>query len=408
MAGPGGSRRALTSTARLTVAAVASYLLTLALTSGPVDLTGALTALLVLQASATSSLRMGVVRVGAVLTGVLVAVALSTLAGLTWWSLALAVGASLLLARVLRLGEQALETPISAMLVLSVGGQGIAAETRVVTTLIGAGVGVALSVLLPPPVPTRTAVGEVRAVAQEQAECLRDAAGSMAARPLTRAEVGSWLARARAVADVAERASAAVGEVRDLRRFNPRALGTADVAPGLRSGLEALDSSLLALRGLFVAVRQEAPERAEPDDDHGREVRAALAVVLTEVADCLDAFGALVEAEAEGAEAEVEQRLARSLEGAGEARATLTELLLVDPREHTSLWLLRGTILLAVEHVLTPLDLETRARERAARARGRAPVLRAAATPLVPLARRVLPGGFARRLARRLARRWRA
>ena len=62
---------------RLTAAAVFSYLLTLAITSGAVDLTGPLTALLVMQASAYSTLKMGAVRVGAVLAGVFVAILFS-------------------------------------------------------------------------------------------------------------------------------------------------------------------------------------------------------------------------------------------------------------------------------------------------------------------------------------------
>src|SRR5690606_38576713 len=73
--------------ARLTAASVVAYLLTVWLLEEPIDLTGALTALLVVQASASASLQMGVVRVGAVLTGVLVAVTLSSWVGLAWWSL---------------------------------------------------------------------------------------------------------------------------------------------------------------------------------------------------------------------------------------------------------------------------------------------------------------------------------
>lgn len=69
---------------RLTAAAVVSYLLTLAVTSGAIDLTGPLTALLVMQASAFSTLKMGAVRVGAVLAGVLVATLVSIWIGLTW------------------------------------------------------------------------------------------------------------------------------------------------------------------------------------------------------------------------------------------------------------------------------------------------------------------------------------
>ena len=74
---------------RLTTAAVVSYLLTLVVTSGAIDLTGPLTALLVMQASAYSTLKMGAVRVGAVLAGVLVATLVSIWIGLTWWSLGL-------------------------------------------------------------------------------------------------------------------------------------------------------------------------------------------------------------------------------------------------------------------------------------------------------------------------------
>src|SRR4249919_901165 len=88
---------------RLTTAAVVSYLLTLALTSGAIDLTGPLTALLVMQASAFSTLKMGAIRVGAVLAGVLVATLLSIWIGLIWWSLGLAIAASLILARIFRL-----------------------------------------------------------------------------------------------------------------------------------------------------------------------------------------------------------------------------------------------------------------------------------------------------------------
>lgn len=357
-------RPLLAWTSRLTTAAVVAYLFTLWLTEGPIDLTGALTALLVVQASAYSTVRMGMVRVGAVLTGVLVAVALSSWVGLTWWSLGAAIALALLIAAVLRLGEQALEAPISAMLILGLGGHEIAAETRVVTTLIGAGVGVALNLLLPPPVPTRAAVTGVRDVARLQAECLRTAATSMQQRPITRGEVAAWLDEVRAVAKASEVASTTINAVKEVRRLNPRAIGTPEVEPALRTGLDALDLSLTALRALFTTMLKEAPEYRTPDDGYGDQVRPAFAVLLGNVADSLEAFGALVEAEAEGAEAEVEQQLAESLNVAREAGAILTDLLLVDARTETSLWLLRGSILAAVEHVLNPLNLEDRARLR--------------------------------------------
>src|SRR3954453_9747603 len=105
---------------RLTIAAVVAYVVADTVSPGILDLTAPLTALLVVQASTVGTLQMGLVRVGAVLTGVLVAVGVASSFGLTWWSLALVIAASLLLAKVLRLGEQSLEAPISAMLILAV------------------------------------------------------------------------------------------------------------------------------------------------------------------------------------------------------------------------------------------------------------------------------------------------
>ena len=101
------------------------------LTSGAIDLTGPLTALLVMQASAFSTLKMGAIRVGAVLAGVLVATLVSIWIGLTWWSLGAVIAASLILARIFRLGEQAMEAPISAMLILGVTNPNVAAEISV-------------------------------------------------------------------------------------------------------------------------------------------------------------------------------------------------------------------------------------------------------------------------------------
>ena len=134
---PGRLQPTLAGITRLTVGAVVTYLITLVTTEGAIDLTGALTALLVMQASAYATLRMGLVRVGAVLAGVFIASGLANWIGLTWWSLGAAIAASLFVAKVLRLGEQALEAPISAMLILGVTNSEVAAEVRVVNTSPG-------------------------------------------------------------------------------------------------------------------------------------------------------------------------------------------------------------------------------------------------------------------------------
>lgn len=358
---PGRLRPTLSNVTRLTTAAVVSYLFTLLTTKGAIDLTGALTALLVVQASAYSTIKMGIVRVGAVLSGVLVATLLSNWIGLTWWSLGAAIASSLLLAKVLRLGDQALETPISAMLILGVTNHNVAAEIRILNTLIGAGVGVALNLLYPPALPTAPAGRALLRVVDAAATPLSLAGEAFAAGPVTRADVEAWTDRARAASVRVAESTEATAALKDSRLLNPRALGTVDVEPVLTTGLEALEHCLLAIRALFAVVLAEIPDEEVPEDPYGEELRNAFAVVLHDLADCLRAFGGLVIAEAEGRDEETEQALAESLDILRETQAILTELIMVVTHDNSS-WLLRGSILAAVGQVLSRLNLEDRER----------------------------------------------
>jgi len=362
-----------TEVLRLTTAAVLAWWIGWQVTGAKYDLTSALTALLVLQASAYSTVRMGLLRVGAVLTGVLVAVAVSTLAGLTWWSLGAVIAASLLLAKVFRLGAQALEVPISAMLILGVTAPDLVAEARVVHTLVGAGVGVLFNLLVPAAVPTRRASSQVLRVAYAAADCLDGAARALASGQVRRSDLAGWGEQARAVSGMVATASADVRQVEESRKLNPRAIGTRHVEPVLRSGLDRLEGCVLAIRALFVVILQEFPD-SMPDEEqrpdrpgspaYDEEARQAFAVVLHDIADCLRAFGQLVRAEAEENQEEAERALATSLEILRETRAILTELLISRPGSDAGLWLLRGSILAAVDQVLIELDLERRARQR--------------------------------------------
>jgi hypothetical protein len=357
-------RPTLVNVTRLTTAAVLSYLFTLALTSGAIDLTGPLTALLVMQASAYSTLKMGAIRVGAVLAGVLVATFVSIWIGLTWWSLGAVIATSLILAKIFRLGEQAIEAPISAMLILGVTNPNVAAEIRVLNTLIGAGVGVAFNLIYPPALPTIRASRTIIDAADATAAPLDAASQALAIGPINREQVQDWLDRIHAGGLRLKSATETVGSLKDSRRLNPRALGTTDIEPVLASGLRTLESCLLAIRALFTVVLTELPTEDRPDDPYGEELRAAFAVVLHDAADCIRAFGSLVLAEVEEHEEEAERSLDESLEILRETQTVLTELMTVNFQDNKSSWLLRGSILAAVEHVVDELNLENHARAR--------------------------------------------
>jgi hypothetical protein len=359
---PARLRPAASQITRLTIAAVVSYIVANALFPGILDLTAPLTALLVVQASTVGTLQMGLVRVGAVLIGVLVAVGVASLIGLSWWSLGAVIAASLVLAKVFRLGEQSLETPISAMLILAVSSPDLAAEVRIVNTLIGTVVGIAFSLLVPVSIPNARATDLVRRVARSQASLMNEVALSLATRTPHPEEIKAWFAWTEDVEQDIDEASTAVQAVEDRRRLNPRALATAKVHPGLRAALDRLDRCLVAERALVVVISKEAPA-ADGDSTgaSGSELRRAFAVVLDDLANALRAFGDVVGAEYGGGNVErVEEGLDRTLDIVRETRAVLTELVLldIDPRIQTDLWMLQGSVLTAIEQVLQELDLE--------------------------------------------------
>ena len=71
----------------------------------PPPLLAALTAMLVVQATAASTLTHGLQRVLGVVAGVVLAVGFVSVVGLNWWSLFILVAASIVVGQLLRLGR---------------------------------------------------------------------------------------------------------------------------------------------------------------------------------------------------------------------------------------------------------------------------------------------------------------
>ena len=174
-----GGWPALGWAARLTAAAVSSFVVAHAIFPHTEPLLAPLTALLVVQLTPVSLLASGVDRVLSVVAGVAVAATFATFVELTWWSLAIVIAVSILVGQVLRLGANLIEVPISAMLVLGVGS--LAAESaawqRVGETLVGATVGVVSNLLFPPRVRVQDAVTAIEGLADDLARLL-DRAGT--------------------------------------------------------------------------------------------------------------------------------------------------------------------------------------------------------------------------------------
>jgi hypothetical protein len=369
-----GGREAILWSLRLTAAAVASYVVADWLfAAGAPPLLAPLTALLVVQLTPVSLLASGVERVVSVVAGVLLAIAFAVAAPLTWWSLAVLIAASLLVGSALRLGSNRLEVPISAMLVLGVGQfqAESAAWQRVAETLVGAGVGVLSNLLFPPKVATDDASKAIQEFADRLAATLVRAADEM--RGLDPEEGGlaartqGWLGTIRETTHEVPLVGHALLRAEQSRRLNVRAVGTPDAGPGLRQGLEAVEHSAIAVRGMVRAVHDAAHDPGWPRDDVGSAVTTVIEHVFRDIAAALVAFGELVRAEAGTGLSDAAMASARAsevLDDLREARARLGDLLL--PGGPPVLAELHFALLTTVKRLLRELDLEEREGRRSA------------------------------------------
>lgn len=359
-------RSAIIRTVRLTGAAALAYAVAAATLPDPRPLTAALTALLIVQVTLLGTISDSIRRILAVVLGVTLAIGFTDLVPFSVWSLSAVIAASILLGLLLRLGPHLLEVPISAMLVLGVGGAQAAATSRISETLVGTAAGLVLTLVLPPAVQNRTAGAAVEGFAVEMAELLERVAVDLG-RAVSVEQAHRWLDEARRVTHRVPAVERALQDAEQSRRMNARAIGLTETGEGLQTGLDALEHSAVALRALYRSLADGVRDEVEADDEAGfydADVRAVFSVLLLDLATAIRGFGAFVHAEADDAPVRHPEQLEESIESVRELRARLTDLLLVDPRTDRILWELHGAMLASIERVLIEIDLERRLRER--------------------------------------------
>jgi hypothetical protein len=369
------ARPAVAYISRLTATATFAYLLALVIPAGtnrPV--LAPLTALLVLQASLYQTIHSAIRKVLSVTVGVLVAVGVAEFIGFSWWQLGFVIAAALVIGRILRLGHDLLEVPISAMLIFSSVGTHAAATGRVVDTLVGAAAGLVGGLIFagkPQVRPARSAVGHLAGqVAGLMDQMAHDLAHEPSADDMSDGDLTDvakqWLGRARALRDEIERVDDTLREAAESTRLNPRALvAPADTARAtettvaLRGGLEALEHATLTLRGLARSVLDSAGIATEASPIRDTCTRKRLADVLAKLSEAIRTYGRLVQATPTGDES-IEAELADQFEEAHRLQDELADLL--KPRigdgGEPSEWPLRGEILTHVDRLRTELSTE--------------------------------------------------
>ncbi|MEU1707478.1 aromatic acid exporter family protein [Streptomyces sp. NPDC005706] len=350
----------IVQTLRSATAATIAYVIALRLSPEPAPLTSPLTALLVVQVTFYATLTNGIRRVNSVVAGVLVAIAFSLLVGLTWWSLALLIVASLGVGHLVRVDEYVAEVAISAMLVLGVTTVGFTAWARIVETLIGAVVGMACNLLLPPPVWVDKAGESIEDLARRVRQLMlrmgEEAAGSV-----------SWqlaaerLHEARRLDQHIAQVDASLRQAEDSLRLNPRVKEGLLHRVVLRTGLDTLEICTVVLRVLARSFTDLAKARGS-EDLFPKETGATVEQLLSEIADAIVSFAVLVTADLSANAESAEARLTAELHTAAGTRDRLAELFQEEVGKDWENWQLMGAVLTEVNRIIAELDTEHRTR----------------------------------------------
>lgn len=210
---------------------------------------GAIAALLVVAPSVNQSFAKALERSIGVIIGVVVGSVIGTFFGAESAIVLVAIVAAIAVGWAVRLTPaSAVQIPISAMLVLSVGAvTPHYAFDRIIETLIGAAIGVVVNGLIVPPVtlaPAERAVGDLTV----QLAAALDDLGDVLQKPSARGRLDELLINARLLQNMQQKAEEAIATGEESLRLNPR-------RSAHRDRLEALDSVTPRLARIVTRVR---------------------------------------------------------------------------------------------------------------------------------------------------------
>lgn len=350
---------------RLAGTALFAYLLALLLphTSRPV--LAPLTALLVVQASLYQTVRSAITKVGSVVAGVLLAVALSAWVGFTWWSLGIAIAVALAIGYALHLGDNILEVPISAMLILSVGTRA-AATSRIVETLVGAAAGLVAGLVLSPP-RLQLAEEAIQDLCARMADLLNQIAAGLREDSVP-GSVGDWLNKARSLGGEIRRVDDALSRAEESLRLNPRSMLRPVAPTRLRDSLETLEHEATIIRVLTRSLA-DATQLGGDSPLNDPDVRDRMAGVLSELSAAVLIYGRLATEDGVSGLEPPEAELERHLDRARDLQERLRERLETRPAASPAGWPLRGELMSHLDRFRNELrwgrpELEGRLRRR--------------------------------------------
>jgi uncharacterized membrane protein YgaE (UPF0421/DUF939 family) len=317
---------------------------------------GPATAVIVVQATVYRSLANGLRRVVAVTAGVLLAGLVGRLLGLNALSLMLIVPSALLVSRWRRIGDRAADIVTTAVLMLSYGASAAREQylrDYVIQTATGAIAGVAVNLLLPPPLQVRRSYHLMRDVTQETAELLRRI-GDGLRDGHDDSDVRDWQEQADRLDGRLSDAADAVRRGSESRRFNVRRWRSPVPPPHrYRPLLRAMRLIMPSVNSIVRALDHPEEERETAQDALVNETFAvSYAGLLHLIAEAIGAQGQNPAA----SYADAPRHVAEILERAARIKARVTEFVQAGDLSHPNRWAVSGSLLIDAERILATLD----------------------------------------------------
>jgi hypothetical protein len=314
---------------------------------------GPATAVVVVQATVYRSLANGVRRVVAVTAGALIAGLVGRLLGLNPVSLLVIVPSALLVARWRRIGDRSSDIVTTAVFMLSYGASAAHEQylrDYIVQTAMGAIAGMAVNLLIPPPLKTGRLYGLMKDLAQDTAELLCRI-GDGLRDGYEAADVRDWQREADDLDGRLGDATEAIRHGSENRLFNVRRWRSAVPAPQTYAPL--LRAMRLIMPSVSSIIRAlDRPDDDEPGPDINEIFAHAYAELLRLTATAITAQGRNPAA----SDADAHTQFAECLEKADTIQGRVTDLVRSGEMNRPTSWAVSGSLLIDAERILSTLN----------------------------------------------------
>lgn len=313
------------------------------------------TAVIMVQETVYRTLTNGVRRVCAVAAGVILAGSVGHLIGLNAFSLVLVVPPALVAARWRRMGRHGTDVATTAVLMLSfgAGSQERYLLAYVVATGIGALSGALVNATVFPPLYRRRPYEAVRRLSEEAATLLESVAGGLR-EGCDLSELPGWQRHADRLDAHLDRASAAIADGAESRRYNlrrVRAPRTHDDHAELLGAMSEIGVHIHALVRALAYTAQRRDQRGDGPPWIDEEFARDYAALLDLLAQALQARMRIADEPAR-----LSAVISAALERAGAIQEQMTEEIRNGRLDQPRGWVVTGSLLTDAERILIILN----------------------------------------------------